>query len=68
MSSNLNRDGNRRVKVRGVTRLDGARGNKQVWRLHVPTWDILELNVCIEESACDIVVTFRRLCSHSAPP
>ena len=37
---------------RGVTRLDGARGKKQVWRPRVRTW-----MYCIEESACDIVGT-----------
>ena len=45
MRSNLNCNGNRRVKVRGVTKLDGARGKKQVWRLHFPICDILEVNV-----------------------
>ena len=31
--------------LRGVTRLDGARGKKQVWRPHVRTWDLSETNV-----------------------
>jgi len=31
--------------ARGVTRLDGARGRKQVWRPHVRTWDVSEVNV-----------------------
>ena len=28
-----------------VTRLDGARGKKQIWRLHVWTWGLSEANV-----------------------
>jgi len=43
------------LEFRGITRLDGARGKKQVWRLHVRTWG-------------DIVVTFRRPRGDSAPP
>jgi len=31
--------------TRGVTRLDGARGKKQVWRLHIRTWGLSEANV-----------------------
>ena len=30
---------------RGVTRLDGARDKKQVWRPHVRTWGFSEVNV-----------------------
>ena len=30
---------------RGVTRLDGARGKKQVWGPHVRTWGLSEANV-----------------------
>ena len=30
---------------RGVTRLDGAQGKKQVWRPHVRTWGLSEANV-----------------------
>jgi len=30
---------------RGVTRLDGARGKKQVWCPHVQTWDLLDANL-----------------------
>jgi len=30
---------------RGVTRLDGARAKKQIWRPHVQTWDPSEANV-----------------------
>jgi len=28
------------VAFRGVTRLNGARGKKQVWRPHVRTWGL----------------------------
>jgi len=31
--------------TRGVTRLDGARGKKQVCRPHIWTWDLSEANV-----------------------
>ena len=31
--------------MQGVTRLDGARGKKQVWRPHVRSWGLLEANV-----------------------
>jgi len=31
--------------LRGATRLDGARGKKQVWRPHVWTWGLSEANV-----------------------
>jgi len=38
----VNCNGNKSVKVRGVTKLDGARGKKQVWAptlaLRKPTW------------------------------
>ena len=33
------------TESRGVTRLDGARGKKQVWRLHVRIWGLSEANV-----------------------
>jgi len=33
------------VTIRGVTRLDGARGKKQVWRPHVRNWGLSEANV-----------------------
>jgi len=33
------------TKTRGVTRLDGARGKKQVWHSHVRTWSLSEVNV-----------------------
>ena len=34
-----------RTAPRGVTRLDGARGKKQVWRPHVHIWGLSEANV-----------------------
>jgi len=33
------------IATRDVTRLDGARGNKQVWRPHVRNWGFAETNV-----------------------
>ena len=33
------------ITIKGVTRLDGARGKKQVWRPHVWTWALSEANV-----------------------
>jgi len=43
---------------RGVTRLDGARGTKQVWRPYVRIWGLSEANEHgIEESVCDVVGT-----------
>jgi len=56
---------------RGVTRLDGARGQKQVWRPHVRTWGLSEANVlywskylrhCWDFSAPPAVIW----CPHSA--
>ena len=32
-------------RIRAVTRFDGARGKKQVWRPHVRTWDLSEANI-----------------------
>jgi len=46
------------ITARCVTRLDGARGKKQVWRPHVQTWGLSEANV-LHWSTCDIVRTFR---------
>jgi len=40
-------------EVRGVTRLDGARDKKQVWRPRVRTWCLSEANV-LYWSTCDI--------------
>ena len=60
---------------RGVTRLDGAWGKKQVWRPHVQTWGLSEANVlrwrkylwhCWDFSAPQAVI--RRHCSNLAPP
>ena len=45
---------------RGVTRLDVARGKKQLLRPHVRTRGLSEAMYCIEESTCDTVGTFRR--------
>jgi len=47
------------ITVRGATKLDGARGKKQVWRPYVRTWVLSEANV-LHWSSCDIVRTFRR--------
>ena len=47
------------ITARGITRLDGARGKKQVWRPHVRTWGLSEANV-LHWSTCDIVRTFWR--------
>jgi len=33
------------LTARGVTRSDGARGKKQVWRPHARTWGLSEANV-----------------------
>jgi len=47
-------------QYRGVTRLDGARGKKQVWYPHGRTWEIFRKQMyCIEGSTCDIVGNFR---------
>jgi len=60
------------ITVRGVTKLDGARAKKQVWRPYVRTWGFSEANALYWRS-CDIVRTFRRpaviqrLHSDSAP-
>jgi len=40
---------------RNVTRLDGARGMKQVWSPHVRTWALLEANYLVDE--CSLHVT-----------
>ena len=42
-----------------VTRLDGARGKKQVWRSLFETEVVRKQMRCIEKSTCDIVGTFR---------
>ena len=43
---------------RGVTRLDGARGKKQVWRPSVRTWPLSEGIYCIEENTRGIFCDF----------
>jgi len=60
-NSSLHIHGQRRGVLnycRGVTRLDGARGKKQIWRPHVRTWGLLEANV-LHWSISDIVRSFR---------
>jgi len=37
----------RTLTTRGVTRLDGARGKKQVWRPHVRTWPLSKGNLLL---------------------
>jgi len=54
------------ITVRGATTLDGSRDKKQVWRPHVRTWGLSEANV-LHWNSCDIVGTFRRTHSGSAP-
>jgi len=49
---------------REVTRLDGARGKKQVWRPLFESELFQKQIYCIEESACDIVGAFRRPPQH----
>ena len=47
-------------RARSVTRLDGARGKKQVWRPHIRFWGLYRKQIhCIAESTCDIVGTFQ---------
>jgi len=43
--------------IRGVTRLDGARGKKQVWRPMFEPEVFRKQMYFIEESTCDIVKT-----------
>jgi len=43
---------------RGVTRLDGVCGKKQVWRPHVWAWGLTKANLLFWKIAYDIVVTF----------
>jgi len=46
--------------ARDVTRLDGARDSKQVWRPMFEPEVFREHMYCIEESTCDIVGPFQR--------
>ena len=60
---------------RGVTRLDGAWGKKQIWRTHVRTTGLSKANVLFWKIAYDITVTFGppsdsapgELCPHLYP-
>jgi len=45
---------------RGVTRLDSARGKKQVWRPMFEAEIFRKQMYCVDESTCDSVGTFRR--------
>jgi len=47
------------ITATAVTRLDGARDKKQVWRPHFRTWGLSEANV-LHWSTCDIARIFRR--------
>jgi len=47
---------------KGVMRLDGAQGKKQIWRSH-----LRKPMRCIEENTCDIVGIFQRPCSDMVP-
>ena len=51
---------------KGVTRLDGAWGKKQIWRTNVRIRGLSKANVLFWKIAYDIIVTFG-LCSDSAP-
>jgi len=42
------------AETRGVTRLDGGLGKKQVWRPHVWIWGFPKQMYCIEENISDI--------------
>jgi len=48
------------VNGRGVTRLDGARGKKHVWRPHVRAWGLSQENVLYWWKYLWLVGTFRR--------
>jgi len=55
------------IAARGVTRLDGARGKKQVWRPYEP--EVFRKQMyCIEQGTGDIVGIFWRPHNISAPP
>jgi len=65
------------IDTRGVTRLDGARGKKQVWRPRGRTWGLWEANVlywrkylwyCWEFSGAPAVIRRPGSCSPLAPP
>jgi len=52
---------------RGVTRIDGARGKKQLWRPHVRTWGLSEANVLYWRKCLWHCWDFLGLHNHSAP-
>ena len=52
---------------RGVTRLDGTRGKKQLWRPHVRTWGLSETNVLYWRKHLQYCWDFRRPHGDSAP-
>jgi len=52
--------------TRGVTRLDGARGKKQVWRPHVRTWRLK--HTVLKKVLVTLLGLFGALCSHSVHP
>ena len=54
------------VVGRGVARLNGARGKKQIWHPHSRTWTLSEAYF-LERGICDTIGTFRRPISNSAP-
>jgi len=65
---------NRVYRNRGVTRLDGARGKKQVWRTHVRTWGLSEANLLLKKVLQTLLGLFgdppaviRRPHNYSAP-
>jgi len=55
------------TRIRGVARLDGARGKKQVWRPMFESQIFRKQFYSIEEYSCDIVGIFGAPHSHSAP-
>jgi len=56
------------VKTRGATRLDGVRGQKQVWRSHVRTWGLPEACAVLKKALVTLLGLFIAPRSHSAPP
>ena len=52
---------------KGVTRLDGARGKKQVWRPPMFEPEVFRKQIYCIEDTCDIVGTFRRPHNDTAP-
>ena len=60
-------DGTNLLIDRGITRIDGVQGKKQASAPMFEPEVYRKQMCCIEEGACDIVVTFWRLHNHSAP-